>query len=298
MELDLREIDHRIKVYVDFCIANISSDPDRNFLALQSKCQTLIDPEERLFFILLTTHFDSPYLADEFHQRVSWHKLQRIDENGIRQVCEEYLLKKEFTDNYLIGDHRRYFRCLPRDKKVDYSVKILVSYKQAIEKYGSQVNFFEIHNSDIGFDILYRRMKDEVANFHTRLPRFDHLERVSRIHDFYVTPTGFYSEDSTGPLYGLTCLLFGKRLGKDSGITRQDLISLSPIWNKEIGGKYTIPDKADFKQVVECLEQLVINRVRNWELSPPMRWDDKAFVFDIESCLCNYQKGRCLDDSC
>jgi hypothetical protein len=238
-------------------------------------------------------------LADDFHQKVSWSKIQQIDEVGIRQVCEEYLFEKKFTGEYLIGDHRRYFRCLPKNEKVDYSVKILNSYKKVIRRYGSQVAFFEIHNDDAEFDVLYQRMKDEkIAYFHPRLPRFDHLERVSRLHHFYVTPNKFYAEDATGPLYGLTYLLFGKRLGKDGGITRRNLVnSLPQIWNKQIGSKYAIPGKADFKRVIECLERWVVIHVRNWESLPSARRDDPAFIFDIESCLCNWQKGRHLDGS-
>jgi hypothetical protein len=298
MQLDLENIDRRIERFVKYFADNISSDPDRNFRALRSRCDALDDPEEKLFFILLTTHFDSPYLADEFHKKVTWNKIQRIDEVSIRQVCKEYIFVKQFTGEYLIGDHRRYFRCLSKDEKVDYSVKILASYKQAIKKYNSQAAFFEIHNITVDFEVLYDRMKDEIANFHQRLPRFDHLERVSRIHSFYVIPQRFYAEDATGPLYGLTCLLFGKRVGKDKGITRQDLIdTLPPIWNKQIGSSYTIPDGADFKQVIACLERWVVNRVQNWETLLSEKRDDKAFVFDIESCLCNWQKGKCINGS-
>lgn len=296
MELGLRNIDHRIKLFVDYFVAHTSSNPDRDFLALQSKCQSLNDPEERLFFILLATHFASSHLADEFYKRVSWSKTQQIDESGIRDVCDEYFARKRFIGEHRIGDHRRYFRCLSKDSKIEYSVRILVSYKQAIEKYGSQVGFFEIHNHNVTFDILYRRMKDEIENFHTRLPRFDHLERVSRIHGFYVTPERFYAEDATGPLCGLTFLLFGRRLRKDSGITERDLIdTLPPKWNQQIGGEYTIPDGADFKQVVECLERWIVERVRNWKSLPPERRDDQAFIFDIESCLCNWQKRKCVN---
>lgn len=293
MQLDLRDIDHRIKIFVDYFIANVSSDPDRNLLALQSKCQTLNDSEEKLFFILLATHFDSPYLADEFYQILNWDSIQQVDEADIWQVCEEYIFGKEFTGKYLIGDHRRYFRCLPKDRKVDYSAKILISYKQAIDRYGLQAAFFEIDNEDARFDVLYQKMQ-EIAYFHPRLPRFDHLERVSRLYNFYVVPDRFYAEDATGPLYGLTCLLFGKRLGKDSGITKQYLVNTFPrIWNQQIGGNYIISDGADFKQIIVCLEQWAVNRVRNWESLPSVRRNDKAFVFDIESCLCNWQKGKC-----
>jgi hypothetical protein len=297
IQLDLREIDHRIQVFVDYFIANVSPDPDRNLAALQAKYQTLTAPEERLFFILLTTHFDSLYLADEFHQRLSWNKIQQVNEIDIWQVCKEYIYEKQFTGKYLIGDHRRYFRCLPKDGKVDYSSKILTSYKQTIGRYSSQAAFFEIDNEKAKFDVLYQKMK-KIACFHPRLPRFDHLERVSRLHNFYVVPDRFYAEDATGPLYGLTCLLFGKRLGKDSGITKQYLVKSFPqIWNEQIGGAYVIPDGADFKQIIACLEQWVVKRVRNWETLPSVRQHDKAFVFDIESCLCNWQKGKCLDDS-
>ena len=85
---------------------------------------------------------------------------------------------------------------------------------------------------------------------------------------------------------------------RNGGITKGDLVNTLPqIWNKQIGSKYAIPDKADFKQVIECLERWVVDRVRNWESLPSARRDDKAFVFDIESCLCNWQKGGCLNGS-
>ncbi len=295
MKFDLRIIYDRINVFVDYFIANITSDPDRNLRSLHSKCQTFIDAEEKLFLILLTTHFDSVHLAIDFHHKCNWNEIQQASEEYIWKICKEYILGREFTGNNLIGDHRRYFRCLPKDKKVEYSAKILVSYKQVIERYGSQVAFFEIGNKKVVFDVLYKKMK-KIANFHPRLPRFDHLERLSRLHQFYVVPDRFYAEDSTGPLYGVICILFGARLSKDSGVTRRYLVKTFPyIWNEQIGGKFAIPDNSDFEQVMKSVEHWVVNQVRNWESLPSKRRYDKAFIFDIESCLCNWQKGKCLD---
>jgi len=158
MTVDLKKIDASMKEFVDFFVKNLAADADRKFHLLQSKCHKFDEPEEKLFFIFLTTHFDSPTLADEFYQRASWGKMQQIDEIGLHQICQEYFLEKEFTGEYLIGDHRRYFRCLPKNEKVSYSAKILSSYKKAVGRYGSQVAFFEIHNNNARFDVLYQRI--------------------------------------------------------------------------------------------------------------------------------------------
>ncbi len=291
MQFCLEKTDCRIGRFVEYFVEKTSSDPDRKFSELKSKSCKLADLEERLFFILLATHFDSPSLADDFYQGLSWNIIQQIDDDGIRKVCEEYFSGKSFTGERLIGEHRRYFRCLSNHEKINYSVEILMSYKQVIGKYGSQRIFFEIDNNDADFDVLYQRMK-EIAHFDTRLPRFDHLEKVSRLHHFYVIPNRFYAEEATGPFYGLTYLLLGKRLGKDEQSTRQDLDnSFIQSWNEQVGGEYTVPDKANFGQIVECLELWVLNRIRNWESLPEAKRNYPAFVFDVESCLCNWQKS-------
>lgn len=293
MQLDWKELDHRLEKFVEYFVSTTSPDSARAHPVLQSKCQSLDDPEERLFFILLATHFDSPYLADEFYDRLDWNKARQTSEATIRQICEEYIYDRRFTGKYAIGDHRRYFRCLPKNKKVDYSVEILVSYRQVIGEYGSQAAFFGFGDGEVTFDTLYQRMK-KIAHFHPRLPRFDHLERLSRLHNFYVTPDRFYAEVATGPLYGLTCLIFGKRLSKDSGITKRDIVQVFPkIWNGQVGREYVIPKGADFNQVIARLEQWVIDHVKNHEALPPEKRRDKGFVFDVESCLCDWQKGKC-----
>jgi len=293
MQFELENLNNRSKNFIDYFVANTSSDSDRGHPFLQSMCKIFNDPEERLFFIFLSTHFDSPYVANEFYQKLNWNKIQQIDEIDIYRICKDYISEQKFTGERLIGDHRRYFRCLPKGRKVDYSAEILVSYRRVIREYDSQTTFFEVGNDKSEFDVLYQRMA-QIAHFHPRLPRFDHLERLSRLNNFYVTPDRFYTEDSTGPLYGLTYLLFGKRLGKDSGIAKKSLVKSFPqIWNEQVGGKYVISNGADFKQIISLLELWIVDRVRNDEMLSLERQSNKGFIFDVESCLCNWQKRKC-----
>lgn len=298
MKVNLKDINNRIGLFIEYFIANTSSDPRRHFELLQLKSHDLDNwPEEKLYYVFLATHFDSPILASDFYQKMRWKELQHSSESNIRKTCVDYFRGKKFKGDYCIGSHRKYFRCLKTTaKKVDYTVKILASYKEAMNRYGSQVDFFEINNSQAEFDVLYKKMEEEnIEGFDKRLPRFDHLERLSRVYNFYVTPERLYIEEASGPLYGLTYLLCGKRLGKDeknSTITNGVFIT---DWNEKIGGRYTIPDGTSLKEIMKCLEQWVINSIRGWKSLPHSKMNDKAFIFDLESCLCNYQKSGTKD---
>lgn len=281
MKLDFGDVEKRMNDFVSYFSKSLFH-LDINFCSSQSNCQNFV-PEEKLFYIFLVTHFDSSHTAKDFYRKLNWKRLQKSNKNRIIKICDGFFSKKR-----LIGNHRRHFRCMKKKNRIKYTVKILESYKEIVRNYGSQVKFFEI-NKNPEFDVLYQRMT-EIAHFHTRLPRFDHLERVSRAHNFYVAPKRFYSEDATGPLDGLTYLFFGKRYRKDKQTFSRYFIGNFPLeWNSKVDKKYRIHQRVNFKEVIERLEQWMIFHVK--ELLSQNKRND-AFVFDLESCLCNWQKRK------
>lgn len=261
------------------------SNPDPNFELMEANCQTQ-NHEEKLFYIFMVTHFDSSKSAKDFYDKINWNYLIQSDTAEVLKICKEFFTEKGF----IIGDHRRYFRCMKRGKKEEYTTEILESYKNTINKYGSQSQFFEI-DSNPEFDTLYQRMKKEIAHFHTRLPRFDHLERVSRTHNFYTIPKRFYAEDATGPLDGLTYLFFGKPYRKDRNAISEYLRKNFPDeWNPKVEENYQISPEASPEEVIQTLEQWTIDHVKD---SPPLsQRSNPAYIFDLESCLCNWQKRK------
>lgn len=283
MKFDFDDLEQRLNEFVSYFSINYDKI-DRYFDTLISNCQNLI-PEEKLFYLFLTTHFDSPETAKDFYQKLNWKILQQSNKNRIREILDEFFNKKR-----KIGDHRRHFRCMKREERVQYTVDVLESYKKVIEKYGPQVKFFEIERQP-EFDTLYQKI-EKIKGFDTRLPRFDHLERVSRTHNFYITPERFYAEEATGPLGGLTYLFLGIRYRKaeDKTAIKRYLTENFPMeWNAKVDKKYRISRRAKFEDVIQSLEQWVIDHVK--KLLPPDKLND-AYVFDLESCLCNWQKGK------
>lgn len=241
--------------------------------------------EEKFFYILLVTHFASPRTADEFYARLDWAGLLQSDTSTIRTVSTGFFQKGHF-----IGDHRRYFRCLTTsDKKTELTVEILDAYRQVMQAYGSQGRFFETDGHP-AFEVLYERMR-EIRHFERRLPRFDHLEALTRTHGFYFVPTRFFAdEDEGGPRDGLTYLLLGLRLRHTKGLRAYLCTAFPDEWNVAVEAKYHIPRGSNLHDVLRKLEFWTIDQVR--ARLPSAQQADPAYVFALESCLCNWQKGK------
>jgi hypothetical protein len=115
---------------------------------------------------------------------------------------------------------------------------------------------------------------------------------VSRNHNFYVTPKRLYLEDPnfSGPLDGLTYLFFGKHYRKNNKVFKKYFIEkFLREWNDEVDKKYRVSQETNFKEAIPTLEQWAIGHVI--ELLRPRKWND-AYLFELESCLCNWQKGK------
>jgi hypothetical protein len=213
-----------------------------------------------------------------------------MTDSALKKLCDAFFREVSFTGPLQIGDHRKHFKCLSTVKKVTATVRLLLDYRHAMESHSSQAGFFEIGRQDVSFDLLYTRMKDAMPCFSPRLPRFDHLERLSRTHGFYCTPERFYAEDSTGPLFGLTLVVLGVRLGKDNGTRKADIERDFPkMWDQSVPAEYRILQHARFRIIIANMERWFIDQVR--QILPATLKEDKALVFDLESCLCNWQKG-------
>ncbi len=282
MDFNFRQLKARISELIDSFLHEEYCGRCRKRQLLISNCKDS-DPEEKLYCILLATHFHSLETARDFYQRLNWVKLQILSDEEILVICKEF-----FVPQRHIGDHRRHLR--PKSDGVRYTAEMLQSYKRVITSYGTQVEFFQINDTNPDFETLYHKMA-QITHLDSRLARFDHLENVSRAHNFYVTPTRFYSEESSGPLDGLTYVFVGKKYRQEKQLVKNYLVGQFPQqWNNKIGGEYHIATGATFEAIIECLERWVINYV--WEQLPAYKRDEKSFVFDLESCLCNWQKGK------
>lgn len=269
----------RLKDFIKDQSTTLIKGNAEDFKSLNDNCMPLKDHEEKLFYIFLTTHFDSADTAQNIYRELSWEKLNRESEVQIRSICRRFLDQAP-----QIGDHRRYFRCLSRTNKYYYTWEALKSYKTEVNKVTvrpHQSNYFDI-NGNTTFEQLYEKMGG-IKSFHTRLPRWDHLERIFRIYGHPRPPKTIFVEDSTGPLDGLTYLIVGSRYKKDKEtkeIRHYLEGSFITDWNSFIGkGSPYFVESDSFRDVVRKLELWLINEV-------------KSNVFDLETCLCNWQKNK------
>ena len=284
-ELDFGAIDTRMGELVDWLSAEL--DAPRGCCGeldeLTANAAQLTG-EEKLFYILLSTHFASPQTAREFHERLDWTGLLQSDTSRVRAVAADF-----FQERRLIGDHRRHFRVMPTSEKITYTVEVLDAYKGVMQAYGSQARFFETDGQPT-FETLYERMR-EITPFQRRLPRFDYLEALARTHNFYVVPDRFFAdEDDGGPRDGLTYLVLGKRLRHTKGLKTYLVREFPDEWNGAVEAKYRVPQGANVHDVLRKLEIWTIDRVRG--RLPTRQQTAPDYVFSLESCLCNWQKGK------
>lgn len=244
--------------------------------------------EGNLYLLFLETHFHSLKTAESFNGYLPWNKLENFAESEVDKSCKIFFEQTKVE----IGDHRRNFRCMPISQKINYTVEILGSYKKVVNKYGSQKKFFEIDGKP-EFDKLYERMK-EIKHFNTRLPRFDHLEKLCRVNKFYCIPKRFYVEDASGPLDGLTYLILGLRFRGNKTQLKASLFSKPFLkdWNTfvKVQSEYIISQGESLKSAIQKLEHWTIDTVKK-RLSPDKQ-KNPAFVFDLETNICNWQKRK------
>ena len=88
MKFDFDDLEQRLNEFVSYFSINLEKI-DRYFDTLISNCQNLI-PEEKLFYLFLTTHFDSPETAKDFYQKLNWKILQQSNKNRIREILDEF----------------------------------------------------------------------------------------------------------------------------------------------------------------------------------------------------------------
>jgi len=268
-----------------------SHDPNRNHEKLKSFSERLKNKkEEQLFHIFLASHFDSPDLAHEFyygingsHKGVTWRKLQDGGETFLKKACKSFFNSKEKP--YKIGNHRgRNFNdSKSKNDLAKYTKEVISSYQKKVVESGSQEEFFELNKKPKPkFKDLFSKFKN-VHGF-GRLGRWDHLERLSRTNNFYIIPERIYSEGSTGPLKGLNYLFFGKKSQNTKAFKEEKFIK---SWNKKMNGKCKISEAS---KVFDSVERWVIDET--WRKVSNKKEKDDDFIFNLESCLCNWQKRK------
>jgi hypothetical protein len=242
--------------------------------------------EDELYRLFLETHFQSSESANKFNELMNWKKLNNTGDSGIKKVCRDFFNQPKIK----IGDHRKHLSCMTPDERTAYTVEGLSSYKVVIKEYQSQRNFFEIDGNP-KFDDLYDKMR-MIRHFNRRLPRFDHLEKVSRTFNFYCTPNRFYVEDATGPLDGLTYLILGQKF-RNSKTRLNEIILKSDFinnWNSNVKSNYQLTDRESRDSTLQKMEQWTIDRVRH--KLPKSQQSNPGFIFDLETNICNWQKRK------
>ncbi len=274
----------RMPKFVQFLVVSLQSPS--YFDNIITRAMQVSAGEERLYYVFLVTHFQSAETASAFHTRISWARLNNTRASDLRRICDSFLGQSRF-----IGDHRRYFRAMLRTARSQYTYETLMSYVGEVRRYGSQSSFFELSGKP-QFETLYARMAG-IKNLNSRIARFDHLENLSRTHNFFIVPPKtFYSEDASGPLDGMTFYYFGEKFRTKKGKLQSLLLSdtFQSDWNSQVTKTFQIMNLRDnYLGILRKLEGWLITNTRK---RVPRRLVDEAFVYDLESCLCNWQKGK------
>ena len=251
---------------------------------LIEKADQLLE-EEKLFYVLLASHFASSATAWDFYSTLTWNGLLGSPISTVREISLAF-----FQQSRPIGDHRRNFRCMDSRGKANYTVEVLEAYKAAIKQpsYGSQIRFFETDGHPT-FDTLYNRMRN-IEPFRRRLPRFDHLERLARTHKFYIVSTVLRSRG-----YGWTPRRSYLLVAWRQATTQKDAIHIfvskfPDEWNAVVGMQYRLPQRASLSAILTKLEIWTIDNVR--AMLPRTLQNAPEYVFELESCLCNWQKRK------
>ncbi len=292
MNFEFSKINLRLQDFINYYKEDLRRDkdldPNREHNKISEVCRNF-DEEEKLYFILLLTHFDNFKTANLFYHELNWASLCLIQKHEIAQLCSSF-----FEKTRSIGDHRRYFNCLPVKEnckltKAQYTIEILINYRDVISNFGSQEDFF-LTGRDRRFRLLFDRLS-QVKHFHTRLPRWDHLERLSYADNYLILPDRLYLEIPTysGPISGLFYLLSGERNKAD--INGHNFITkiLPNYWNSSVNLASHIPPDASFETIIPILENWLIDNLR---IQIPPTEQRATFIYDIESCLCNWQKRK------
>jgi hypothetical protein len=85
-------------------------------------------------------------------------------------------------------------------------------------------------------------------------------------------------------------LLLGLRLRHTKGLKAYLVRDFPVEWNVAVESEYQIPQGASLPDVIRKLEIWTIDHVR--ARLPPRQQNAPAYVFSLESCLCNWQKGK------
>ena len=284
-KLNFKDTNERMEVFVEY-FKKTKVDNHNPCMGNDIK-PTKTSTEDKVYRLFLETHFQSPESANKFNEMMSWEKLNNTKDFGIKKVCRDFFNQSKIK----IGDHRRHINCMTPDKRAAYTFESLCSYKAVIKEHKSQRNFFKIDGNP-DFDELFKRMI-EIKHFETRLPRFDHLEKVSRTFNFYCTPNRFYVEDATGPLDGLTYLILGEKFRSNKARLKEIVLSRYFIthWNSNVvKSKYHLSESESLKSTLQKMEQWTIDTVR--QKLPKSQQSNPGFVFDLETNICNWQKRK------
>ncbi len=290
MRLNFPVVEKRLQRFATFDRKKLSDsrdqDPKREFNRLVEYCSNL-EPEEKLFYVLLSTHFDNQTTAQALYEELTWTCLQKCHKTRLMKTCENF-----FKLHHIIGDHRRNFRCLTSERnrisKAQYTADLLISYRKIVKEHECQTSFFEV-GKNVDFAVLFKRMA-QLRYFGGRLPRWDHIERLSYTHNYYVVPDRLYLEEPSysGPIAGMIYLLLGERNKADKNAKKYISVTLPKQWNFQVDAAHQIPPDAKFKTIIPIVERWFIDRLKKLILPTEQR---KTFMYDIESCLCQWQKG-------
>jgi len=268
-------------------ISGKAVDPLEQFSRIAEIVDDIEDDEEALWYLLLCSIFDSADTGLEFYDALSWQDVAGLNASALRDMIYNFFnLQKRY-----IGGHRKHFLCMNIESRVSYMAEMITLYISIIQEFGSQRAFWGLEDPDISFEIMYKRL-GAMPGFHTRLFRYDYIERVSRTFDVYLVPKRLMTEGTSGPLDGLLRLLFGIDYGNMDRQCKKDFRDyiVSDVffeqWNAFVNylPNYSIIAN-DFASIIAVLERWLIGIISiNYGLGSPI------LVYELESALCNWQK--------
>jgi len=250
-----------------------------------------IDPEEAIYALFWATFFDCFGSGLRLAEALPWNVAKDADSDDLGSRLSGIFETERLSERSKFGDHRRYIALHKGLGPIwQYALMCAERWKEAVVDAGDQKQLIGLGQNET-WSQLWDRLGRIKPPFHRRLPRWDFLERASRLWSDLPEPDGMYIEGA-GPEKGLIWLFFGDSVPKTEGcrVFRQHQAMILADWNDGVSPKMQLAAGIAYERFRGALEKWTIEFVRrNGE---PSIVNGRYFLFNLESCICNIQKRR------
>lgn len=265
----------RLDLFLDY-MARQSPGEEFGFIQnLKSEMDLTEDQVVYACFVSVTTgDWDSSFEEDK-RGKVTKYLLNQADpkiieeDNSLAHELEENLNKKYENDfeKPKNGNHRNRLACYWRhswefnESRGGSIISAIRSYVDFLDGKRPAIRLKEFEDKEDPFDVALDEIK-EIDTFST-LAAFDFLQALNYVLDYwFLDPSYIYS----------------KNRGKNNGVAKGMRYLLY--------GNYKTGWKGASAPEVREVEREIIETTRK-----RLDWPDRKVVFDVESCMCNYQKN-------